>query len=69
MATMKFSGKQLKKAMIDADIKAGTLAEKIGKSRQTVFNYESEISKPDLEVLCQISVLLGKDISYFFISK
>ncbi len=69
---MKFIGDNLRKFRVEAGFSRDDLAKKIIKdggrsiNPRTLENWEKDGSKPDADSLAQISMVLNKDLYFFF---
>lgn len=61
--------KKIAIARKDSGLSMEELASLLGVSKQTVYKYESDLIKPSPEVLSKLSILFGKELSYFFSEK
>lgn len=59
---MRDIGKNIKDLRIRADLTQDALAERLFVTRQTVSNYETGKSRPDIDMLMRIAEVLGADI-------
>lgn len=60
---MRDIGKNIRKARMEQKMTQDTLAEKLFVTRQTVSNYETGRSHPDIEILMQIAEVLGVELN------
>ena len=60
-------GKRVREARMDAKIKQGELADRLGISRPAVSQWENGRSDPTHENLVQIAAITGKPLSWFHV--
>lgn len=60
-------GKRVREARMDAKIKQGELADRLGISRPAISQWENGRSDPTHENLVQIAAITGKPLSWFHI--
>jgi len=58
-------GKKIKLARIEAELKQGELADKIGAKQKSISRYENGLALPSLETLEKIAKKLKKSYGYF----
>jgi Zn-dependent peptidase ImmA (M78 family)/transcriptional regulator with XRE-family HTH domain len=61
-----FQGERLKQAREAQGLTMTTLAERIGKSKQTISRYESDTDKPPLEVVQMLARTLDQPLQFFY---
>ena len=59
---MRDIGKNIKRLRLQQELTQDELAERLFVTRQTVSNYETGKSKPDVEMLVKISEVFGVDV-------
>lgn len=59
-------GDKIRMARIGAGLSQSALATVLEITRKTVYNYETNITIPDVITLLKISILTGRNITYFY---
>ena len=59
---MRDIGKNIRKCRVNADLSQDELAARLFVSRQTISNYETGRSRPDIETLAKLADILDVDI-------
>tara|TARA_R110000868_G_C10948448_1_gene767611 strand:- start:995 stop:1249 length:255 start_codon:yes stop_codon:yes gene_type:complete len=61
-----FLGENLQMARISLRLSVKDLSEKVGCTRQAIYNYENSARVPDFNILLRLSKILDKPHLYFF---
>ena len=65
-APSKLNPNKVKQARLSRGISAVELAEKLGKTRQTINQYEIGTIEPPISILKQLGLILGYHIEFFY---